>query len=239
MRSTNEGHTWEIVSPTDRGAPAQPISLDPVLYLDKDTDRVFTNNIPPDVTCQPISFSDDAGRGVDDDCDLRSLRPPEHLHRTAARGRRPALGIPERGLLLRDQPRHVVGYLDRNDMRSFTGWRHDVAADGRARLHHSDPAPGKSRTDTWCDGAVGHGFVGTGRDRLSATRVVRAAVRLDQQGRGSHVGPGSGGGQRGDSRTRPALRPTRRATSITHGSRGRSAVPRRSRMMAASRGRRR
>src|SRR5688500_15449184 len=40
VRSTNEGHTWEIVSPNVGGVPVQPVSLDPILHLDKDTGRV-------------------------------------------------------------------------------------------------------------------------------------------------------------------------------------------------------
>lgn len=61
MRSTDEGHTWEIVSPTIGDAPAQPISVDPFLYLDTDTGRVFTTNISPTITCPPVSFTDDGG----------------------------------------------------------------------------------------------------------------------------------------------------------------------------------
>jgi hypothetical protein len=61
MRSTDEGNTFTDVSPNVAGVPTHPLSLDPFLYLDKDTGRVFTNNIPPTLTCQPISFSDDSG----------------------------------------------------------------------------------------------------------------------------------------------------------------------------------
>ena len=140
MRSTNEGHTWEIVSPTIAGAPAQPLSLDPILYLDKDTDRVFTNNIPPDADVSADLVHRRRRRVLDEHRDLRTLRPPEHLHRTRHRGRRSADRLPERRLLLRDQPRHAVGHVDRNDLWPLARRRHDVAPDRRAGVHHADPA---------------------------------------------------------------------------------------------------
>jgi hypothetical protein len=160
VRSTNEGHTWEIVSPTlPGGAPAQPASLDPVLHLDQDTGRVFTNNIPPDITCQPISFSDDAGEswtntgicGHFDHQNIFSGPPPEGADEPS--------GYP-----------NIVYYCAINAValsgtstmttcgRSMDG--------GMTWLPSGEPAyvtPVPAEGDggePWCDGAVGHGFVG-------------------------------------------------------------------------------
>jgi hypothetical protein len=159
MRSTNEGHTWKKVSPMIAGAPAQPLSLDPLLYLDKDTDRVFTNNIPPDITCQPVSFTDDAGEtwttsGVCGHFD----------HQNIFTG--PA---PEGG----DQPSgypNVVYYCAINlVMLSGTSTATTCGRSldgGMTWLPTGEPAyitpipPRDDQTEPWCDGAVGHGFVG-------------------------------------------------------------------------------
>ena len=160
VRSTNEGHTWEVVSPTlPGGAPAQPASLDPVLYLDKDTGRVFTNSIPPDITCQPISFSDDAGDswtntgicGHFDHQNIFSGPPPEG-------GDEPS-GYP-----------NVVYYCAINlVMLSGTSTATTCGRSldgGMTWLPTGEPAylspigeEGEGG-EPWCDGAVGHGFVG-------------------------------------------------------------------------------
>ncbi|HEV2756487.1 MAG TPA: sialidase family protein [Actinomycetota bacterium] len=157
MRSTNEGHTWEIVSPMIGGVPAQPISVDPVLHLDKDTGRVFTNNIPPTLTCQPVSYTDDAGEswtntGICGHFDHQNIfsGPP-----------------PEGG----DQPRgypNVVYYCAINlVMLSGTSTATTCGRSldgGLTWLPTGEPAYitpiGQDGEDPWCDGAVGHGFVG-------------------------------------------------------------------------------
>jgi hypothetical protein len=158
VRSTNEGHTWEIVSPMIGGQPAQPMSLDPILYLDKDTGRVFTNNIPPDITCQPISFTDDAGES------WTNTGICGHFdHQNIFSG--PA---PEGG----DQPSgypNVVYYCAINlVMLSGTSTATTCGRSldgGLTWLPSGEPAyltpigEGEGGLP-WCDGAVGHGFVG-------------------------------------------------------------------------------
>ncbi|MGH2734825.1 MAG: sialidase family protein [Actinomycetota bacterium] len=158
VRSTNEGHTWRIVSPTIAGQPAQPISLDPILYLDKDTGRVFTNNIPPDITCQPISFSDNAGKtwtntgicGHFDHQNIFTGPPPKD-------GDQP-IGYP-----------NVVYYCAINlVMLSGTSTATTCGRSldgGLTWLPTGEPAYispiGRGEGGLpWCDGAVGHGFVG-------------------------------------------------------------------------------
>ena len=158
LRSTNEGDTWEIVSPMIAGQPAQPISVDPMLHLDKGTGRVFTNNIPPTLTCQPVSFTDDAGKtwtntgicGHFDHQNIFSGPPPEG-------GDQPS-----------DYP-NVVYYCAINLVmlsgtstattcgRSLDGGLTWLPTGEPAYL---SPIGGADGEEPWCDGAVGHGFVG-------------------------------------------------------------------------------
>lgn len=158
MRSTNDGDTWEIVSPMIAGIPVQPLSLDPILYLDKDTGRVFTNNIPPDITCQPISFSDDAGEtwtntGICGHFDHQNIF---------------AGPAPEEGDEPTDYP-NVVYYCAINlVMLSGTSTATTCSRSldgGLTWIHTGEPAyitplGEEEGSLPWCDGAVGHGFVG-------------------------------------------------------------------------------
>lgn len=60
VRSSDEGKTWEIVSPKLGGAAnTHPISLDPYVWADRDTNRIF--NIDLTVACSLMSFTDDLG----------------------------------------------------------------------------------------------------------------------------------------------------------------------------------
>ena len=157
MRSTNEGNTWTKVSPMIAGAPAQPASLDPILYLDKDTGRVFTNNIPPDISCQYLSYSDDAGEtwtntyicGHFDHQNIFSGPPPEG-------GDKP-IGYP-----------NVVYYCAINLVMlagTSSATTCGRSLDGGLTWIHTGQPAYLTRTDQendglpWCDGAVGHGFV--------------------------------------------------------------------------------
>lgn len=155
MRSTNQGHTWEIVSPTIAGVPAQLMSLDPILYLDKDTGRVFTNNIPPDITCQYVSFTEDAGESwtttsVCGHFDHQNIftGPPV----TSS-----TLGYP-----------NIVYYCAINLVMlsgASTSTTCGKSLDGGLTwIHTGEPAyvtpiPPEDSSEPICDGAVGHGFV--------------------------------------------------------------------------------
>ncbi|HYI45197.1 MAG TPA: sialidase family protein [Actinomycetota bacterium] len=62
VRSSDEGKTWDIVSPKfPGGRNAQLLSLDPYVYVDnaEGANRVFTIDLT--VACSYLSFSDDAG----------------------------------------------------------------------------------------------------------------------------------------------------------------------------------
>lgn len=60
--SYNEGADWRILLPTaGPTVPTHQVSLDPYLYLDPDTDRIFADDlISPN--CSVLSFSDDLGQ---------------------------------------------------------------------------------------------------------------------------------------------------------------------------------
>ena len=59
MRSTDKGKTWEDKSPNVGGVNTHPVTLDPYVYVDERTDRVFTIDLT--VACSYMSFSDDKG----------------------------------------------------------------------------------------------------------------------------------------------------------------------------------
>ena len=60
LRSSDDGQSWEIVSPKlPNGRNAHALSVDPYLFVDEDTSRVFTIDLT--VACSYLSFTDDAG----------------------------------------------------------------------------------------------------------------------------------------------------------------------------------
>ena len=59
-RSTDGGESWKQASPSIGGAAkAHPLTLDPYIYVDESTGRIF--NIDLTVSCSYLSFSDDDG----------------------------------------------------------------------------------------------------------------------------------------------------------------------------------
>ena len=60
VTSKDNGKTWKVVSPQLAGQNVHAISLDPYIYVDEDTGRVFTIDLT--VACSLMSFSDDRGK---------------------------------------------------------------------------------------------------------------------------------------------------------------------------------
>jgi hypothetical protein len=60
MRSTDHGHTWHDVT----GPLTAPVSVDPYMFIDPDTDRVFMINLY--LACSYLSWSDDLGESWTD-----------------------------------------------------------------------------------------------------------------------------------------------------------------------------
>jgi hypothetical protein len=56
-RSTDDGRTWERSNPA-----AHQTSLDPFIWVDRASGRVFSSDISPTVTCPPISNTADGGK---------------------------------------------------------------------------------------------------------------------------------------------------------------------------------
>src|SRR5436309_5233893 len=59
VRSRDGGKTWVAVKPAVGGVPTHTASLDPYLWVDTATGRVFDSDLGPTVTCSPVSFTDD------------------------------------------------------------------------------------------------------------------------------------------------------------------------------------
>lgn len=60
--SRDGGRTWTAVFPNVSGQETHPISLDPYLYLDQRTGRVFADDLTVPGSCSSLSWSDDQGR---------------------------------------------------------------------------------------------------------------------------------------------------------------------------------
>ena len=58
--SGDNGKTWDLRSPEIGGRNVHSLSVDPYIYVDKDTDRIF--NIDLTVACSYMSYSDDKGK---------------------------------------------------------------------------------------------------------------------------------------------------------------------------------
>src|SRR4051794_8088941 len=56
VRSRDDGKTWEEIPP-----PSHEISLDPFIWVDPSTGRLFDSDIEETVTCPNVSVSDDEG----------------------------------------------------------------------------------------------------------------------------------------------------------------------------------
>ena len=55
-KSVDGGVTWKPVGPD-----AHDVSLDPYVWVDPATDRLFASDIDPTIACAPVSYSDDDG----------------------------------------------------------------------------------------------------------------------------------------------------------------------------------
>jgi len=56
-RSADDGLTWTHSNP-----PEHQASVDPFVWVDRATGRVFTTDISPSISCAPTSFSNDGGK---------------------------------------------------------------------------------------------------------------------------------------------------------------------------------
>lgn len=97
MRSMDGGKTWENVYEFEAapGAPADPFDTgDPMLWVDTDTDRIFTNHMFPALGCSSQIYSDDNGESwlhFPMSCGLPVV---DHQKLATARIRAPAVATP-------------------------------------------------------------------------------------------------------------------------------------------------
>jgi hypothetical protein len=151
-RSLDGGRTWE-----DKTPPQHEISLDPYLWVDEATGRVWTNDIEASVTCPPLSYSDDLGETW-----TTTTVCGQFDHQTLFGGR-PVTSTPT------GYP-NVLYYCAisggaTSGSSTITGCSR--SRDGGQTFVPTEsppfparPAPPEYATfNPWCDGAVGHGTV--------------------------------------------------------------------------------
>lgn len=158
-RTTDDGATWERIVPDLLGQPTHPTTLDPYMYLDPATDRVFVDDLAPAFNCSYLSWSDDLGETWD-----HSLAGcMEFDHQTIFAGPptiSPTVGYP-----------NVVHRCAINTVAlagaSFSATCQRSLDGGLTWLAPGEPAfvadptrEGHGRVPGYCDGALGHGFVG-------------------------------------------------------------------------------
>jgi hypothetical protein len=171
LRSKDGGRTWTAVPPKTAGMRRHQTSLDPYLWVDRSTGRVFTSDIGPTITCSPLSFSDNAGEswettlacGATDHQNVFGGPPPPGAARPE--------GYP-----------NVVYFCAISggalaDTSTFTGCSRSL--DGGATFVPTDepafpPRTSPGTTDwPYCDGGSGHGIV----DAEGTAYVPRAWCR--------------------------------------------------------------
>ena len=152
-RSRDGGRTWEEASPLQH-----EISLDPYVWVDTATGRVFANDIEASVTCPPFSYSDDAGATW-----TTSTVCGQFDHQTVFGGPPPAGAAAPQGYP------NVVYYCAISggalaDSSTISGCSRSL--DGGLTFTPTEslpypprPAPEGYDYNPWCDGALGHGVV--------------------------------------------------------------------------------
>jgi hypothetical protein len=157
LRSDDGGRTWQAITPRVSGVRTHTTSLDPYLWVDRPTGRVFVSDLDPTVTCSPLSYTDDRG-------DSWTTTPEcgETDHQSIFGGPAPAGGERPSGYP------HVVYFCaisggEGADSSTFSACSKSLDG-GKLFTPTGDPAyppraapPGSALP--YCDGAHGHGVV--------------------------------------------------------------------------------
>jgi len=151
VRSRDSGQTWEQVGPD-----THKVSLDPFLWVDQTTGRIFDSDIDPTVTCPPLSHSDDQGKTWS-----TSVSCLQADHQSVFGGPPPAGAAKPTGYP------HVVYYCAISGgalagSSTITGCSKSLDG-GQTFANTGDPAYGPKVTgdpnQPNCDGGAGHGIV--------------------------------------------------------------------------------
>lgn len=151
VKSTNGGASWKEVSPRIGGQNQHPVSLDPYVYVDRDTDRLF--NIDLTVACSLLSFSDDRGKTWT--TNPIACGRPVNDHQTLFSG--PAVSSPTVGY-------EGIVYYCWNDVattscsKSLDGGL-SFAPTGSPAFTGVQPEAGDEGEVPFCGGLAGHGVV--------------------------------------------------------------------------------
>ncbi|MDP9067741.1 MAG: glycoside hydrolase [Actinomycetota bacterium] len=156
VRTKDGGRTWKDVSPKIAGRQRHPLTLDPYLYVDPRTDRVFTYDFY--FGCSEISFSDDRGKtwtttvlncGLMDHQNLFAGPPVVS----------PTVGYPNVVYTCSTQFGVTIYSVAAQCLKSLDGgitWLPTGTLPYRTQMEEENDLG----LEGYCHGAVGHGFVG-------------------------------------------------------------------------------
>ena len=156
LRTEDGGRKWKDVSPTVAGRKKHPESLDPFLYVDPRTDRVFTYDFL--FGCSEISFSDDKGESWTTtplDCGLQDHQnlfagPPVSS---------PTIGYPNIVYTCSTQAGATIYSLAAQCLKSLDGgltWTPTGAPAFVTDMQEENDLG----VQGYCHGAIAHGYVG-------------------------------------------------------------------------------
>jgi hypothetical protein len=163
VRSRDGGKTWVAIKPTTDGAPTHTASVDPYLWVDTATGRVFDSDLGATLTCSPVSFTDDGGANwtTVPECG-------EADHQTVFGGPPPAGGAQPSGYANVVYFCAISGGVGAGvETSGSTATECSKSLDGGltypptgdfAYPPRTSP-PGSPVAASYCDGASGHGFV--------------------------------------------------------------------------------
>ena len=156
VRSTNGGRTWKDVSPMIAGRNAHPESLDPFLWVDYSTGRVFTYDFL--FGCSEISYSDDEGKTWTTTPLNCGLQDHQNLF-TGPPAISPTVGYENVVYTCSNQAGATIYSVAAQCLKSLDGgisW----APTGAPAFVTSPEPENDLGVDGYCHGAVGHGYVG-------------------------------------------------------------------------------
>ncbi|MEA2447421.1 MAG: hypothetical protein QOK47_1058 [Actinomycetota bacterium] len=156
VRSQDHGRTWKDVSPKFGDRNAHPESLDPFLYVDRATDRVFTYDFL--FGCSEISFSDDLGKSWT----TTVLNCGEMDHQNLFAGppvSSPTVGYPNIVYTCSTQAGATIYSVATQCLKSLDGGMSWIPT-GSPPFVTDRQKENDLGIEGYCHGAVGHGYVG-------------------------------------------------------------------------------